>query len=98
MNYEIKDNQIIVNDCENEEVINYINATVYALNGSIESEFWQSKYNNFAVYDYKPVFVQDFKFIIELKEGNVHNKFILFHLTQQLNNIEHLETCLNLTR
>ena len=39
MNYEIKDNQIIVNDCENEEVINYINATVYALNGSIESEF-----------------------------------------------------------
>lgn len=97
MNYEIKDNQIVVNDCENEDTINYINTTICALNGSIEDECWQSKYNNFAVYDCKPVYVQGFKFIITLKEGNVYNEFILFHLTQQLNSVEHLEKCLSIS-
>lgn len=96
MNYEIKGNQIVVNNCENEEVINYINTTVYALNGSIENEFWQSKYNNYTVYDYEPFCPEDFKFVIALKEDNVHNDFILFYLTQRLNNIEHLEKCLSI--
>ena len=97
MNYEIKNNQIVVNDCGNKEIINYITTTIYALNGSTESAFWKSKYNNYAIYDCEPFCTEGFKFIIELKENNVHNEFILFHLTQQLNSVEHLEKCLSIS-
>lgn len=97
MNYEIKNNQIVVNDCKDEETVNYITTTIYALNGSIEHVSWQSKYNNYVIYDHEPFCADGFKFVIALKEGNVHNEFILFHLTQQLNSVEHLEKCLSIS-
>ena len=96
MNYEIKDNQIVVKDCKDEETVNYITTTIYALNGSIEHVIWQSKYNNYVVYNHEPFCSDGFKIVMILKEGSVHNEFILFHLTQQLNNIEHLEKCLSI--
>ena len=96
MNYEIKGNRIIVDDCLDNETVDYINVTIYAFKGSVESIEWQSKYNSYIVYDYEPFVAQGFNLVMTLKEGNVHNDFILFHLTQQLNNIKHLEKCLSI--
>ena len=97
MNYEIKDNRIIVDDCLDNETVNYINATIHTLSGSIESEFWQSKNNRCIVYNYEPFVAFGFNLTITLKKDNVYNEFILFHLTQQLNSVEHLEKCLSIS-
>lgn len=96
MNYEIKDNRIIVDDCLDNETVDYINVTIYAFKGSVESIEWQSKYNRYIVYDDEPFVAQGFNLTMTLKKDNVYNEFILFHLTQQLSNIEHLEKCLNI--
>lgn len=98
MKYEIKNNKIIIDDCLDKETVDYVNTTINAFKGHIDSMEWQSKHNIYIVYDYEPFVAQDFNLTITLKKDNVYNEFILFHLTQQLNNIEHLETCLNLTR
>lgn len=96
MKYEIKENQIIIDDCRDKETFAYIDTTIYAFKGSIETVIWQSKYNRYITYDHKPSSCQGLNLIITLKEGNVYNEFILFHLTQQLNNVEHLEKCLTI--
>lgn len=94
MNYSINNNKIIINSADDTETTQYIYDIIYVHNGIIESEKWISKCNNCVVYDYEPSWTDMFKLVITLKSRLVYNDFILFYLSQQLKNVEHLEKCL----
>ena len=96
MKYEIKNNKIIIDDCLDKETVDYVNTIINTFKGHIDSMEWQSKNNRYIIYDHEPFVSRGFSIVITLKESNVYNDFILFHLTQQLNNIEHLEKCLSI--
>lgn len=96
MEYEIKNNRIIVDDCLDRETVDYVNTTIDVFKGHIDSIMWQGKYNRHMMFDYEPFAAQGFCLIIELKKDNVHNEFILFHLNQQLEYVKHLEKCLSI--
>lgn len=96
MDYSINNNEIIIASADDRETIQYVYDTICTHKGVIECAEWQSRYNNYVVYGYEPSCPEMFKLTITLKSGLVYNDFILFHLSQQVKNVEHLEKCLTI--
>lgn len=59
-------------------------------------EEYQSKYNSYIVYDYKPACIAGFKYYAEFEASKVYIDFIMYLITTRLNNINKLEGCLKL--
>ena len=64
-------------------------------NINISSEKWQSKFNDFAVYDYEPWAVDGFNYEMYFdNESEEIFNFAAFLITTYLERVEHLERCL----
>ena len=59
-------------------------------------EEYQSKYNSFIVYDYKPSCTTGFKYYAEFEVSRRYIDFIMYLITSKLDNINKLEGCLTL--
>ena len=96
MDYSINNNKIVIASANDKETIQYVYDIIYTYNGIVEHEKWISKRNDCVIFNYEPSWADMFKLVITLESGLVHNNFILFHLSQRLKNVEHLEKCLTI--
>ena len=65
---------------------------------TIKEKAWQSKYNRYVIYDYKPLCSEGFILKFEIV-GNINKlKFLKVLIEQRLERIQQLKKCYNLVR
>ena len=77
-----------------EAILEFINENCYAFGCSVKQGIWQSKYNNYVCYDFKPFCPDGFHIDILITSHDINSlKAFEYHYNKKMHTINYLNNC-----